>query len=97
MVDTYGRGGFVRDGARVVYGLARNLVVQAAGIYNTTEVLGFICTAPGSGDWSITPVGGSAVTGIDPATFTAGQVYPIHATSITVGTAGEAVLFIPDA
>jgi len=82
-------------GIKRVYGLARNIKVQAAGTYNTTDVIGFICTAPGSGDWSITPVDGTAVTGIDPATFSAGQVYPIHATSITVGTAGEAVLFIP--
>ena len=83
------------DGSTKVYGLARNLKVQAAGTYNTTEVLGFICTAPGSGDWTIDPIGGSSVGSIDPATFTAGQIYPIHAESITVGTAGEAVLFIP--
>ena len=83
------------EGAAHVYGLAQNLVVQAAGTYNTTNVLGFICTAPGTGDWTIDPVGGASVGGIDAATFTAGQIYPVHAESITVGTGGEAVLFIP--
>ena len=83
------------NGGAHVYGLARNLVVQAAGTYNTTEVFGFICTTPGSGDWTIDPISGSSVGGIAPTTFTAGQVYPIHAESITVGTGGEAVLFIP--
>jgi hypothetical protein len=78
-----------------VYDMARALKVQAAGTYNTTEVLGFVCTAPGSGDWTIVPIGGPSTSGIDPATFTAGQVYMIHASSITVGTAGEALLFIP--
>ena len=80
-----------------VYGLARNWVVQAAGTYNTTEILGFICTTPGSGDWTADPIGGASVGSIDPATFTAGGVYPMHAESITVGTGGEALLFIPDA
>ena len=84
-------------GAAHVYGFARNIVVQAAGAYSATEVLGFICTAPGDADWTIDPVGGASVGGIDAATFTAGQIYPIHADAITVGTNGEAVLFIPDA
>ena len=81
----------------VINGMAKNIVVAAAGAYSATEVLGFICTTPGSGDWSITPIEGTAVTGIDPATFSAGGVYPIHASSVTVGTGGEAVLFIPSA
>lgn len=77
--------------------LATNLVVQAAGTYNTTEIYGFICSIPGSGDWTIDPMNGGSVSGIDPATFAAGQTYWIHATSITVGTTGEALLIIPSA
>jgi len=82
-------------GAAHVYGLARNCVVQGAGTYNATEVLGFVCSVASSADWSITPKDGTAVTTIDKGTFAAGQTYPIHATSITVGTGGEALLFIP--
>lgn len=77
------------------YAMAINMVVQAAGTYSDTDILGFVCSIAATGDWSITPKGGTAVTGIDPGSFSAGGVYPIHATSITVGTGGEALLFIP--
>ncbi len=83
------------DGSDHVYGLGRNIIVQAAGTYNSTEVLGFICSIASTADWSITPIGGAAVTTIDKGTFSAGGVYPLHCSSITVGTAGEAVLIIP--
>jgi hypothetical protein len=89
----------ITNGAANVYGLARNLVpwTAAQGAYTATEVLGFTVSIASSADWSITPVGGSAVTTIDKATFTAGQTYPIHCSSITPGTAAEVILYIPDA
>jgi len=85
-------------GAGLVYGLARNMVkrVPADGAYTATETFGMIISkAPTLDDTAITPVGGSAVTAIKAATFTVGQCVPLHASSVTVGTGGEFLLFIP--
>jgi len=84
------------DGAAHVYGLGRNMVRQTAGTYNSTQVLGFLVEAqPSADDTAITSVDGAAVTAIDAATFIEGTVYPIHASSVTVGTGGEFLLFLP--
>lgn len=79
-----------------VYGLARNMIRKTAGIYNNTEVLGYLVeAAPSADDTAITPVDGSEIAAINKEAFTEGQVYPIHASAITVGTGGEFLLFIP--
>jgi len=86
------------SGAALVYGLARNAIkrVPADGAYTATETFGLIVSkAPTSDDTALTPVGGSAITSIKAATFTVGQTVPIHASSVTVGTGGEFLLFIP--
>ena len=81
-------------GAGVVYGLARNAVSQGAGTYNSTEIMGYRVVVAGTGDWTINGVAGGAVT-IAAAGMVVGQVYPEHLDSITVGTGGTAVLYIP--
>jgi hypothetical protein len=86
------------SGAALVYGLARNAIkrVPADGAYTATETFGLIVSkAPTSDDTAITPVAGSAITSIKAATFAVGQTVPIHASSVTVGTGGEFLLFIP--
>lgn len=90
----------VRGSSRV-YGLARNMVLHSDTSspvsYSATEVLGFICCTASTGTWTITPVGGSEVSSIPAGAFAAGGQYSIHASAITVGTGGTALLFIPDA
>lgn len=82
--------------AVVIDGLATNMVRQVAGVYNATKVLGFLVeAAPTADDTAITPVNGVATTAINKEAFTEGQVYPIAASAITVGTGGEFLLFIP--
>jgi len=82
-------------GSLPVYGLARNIVVLgASATYNTGDIYGFICSAPGSSTWTIDPVDGASVGSIPQAAFTAGQIYAIHATSITTPAGGGALLFI---
>lgn len=77
------------------YGLARNIVAVAAGeTYNATEIRGYRVLTPGSGNWSMTSVEGSAITGIVPTGFVAGAVYAEHLSSLTVGTGGAALVYI---
>ena len=83
------------EGGQQIYGLARKIVSQSAGTYNTTEILGYRVITAGSGNWSLTSVDGAAVTGIVPTGFVVGEVYPEHLSSITVGTGGVALLYIP--
>ena len=85
--------GLLTEGATHVFGLAQNGVKQLAGVYNTTEVLGYRVLAPGTGDWTITLVNGSAIT-IPFAAMLVGEVYPEHISSITVGAGGSALLYI---
>ncbi len=82
------------NGAASVYGLASNAVKVTATAYSATEILGFHVIAPGSGNWTVTPLNGSAII-LAPGGFTAGQVYPEHLSAITVGTGGEALVYIP--
>jgi hypothetical protein len=81
-----------------VYAMGRNLIkrVPADGAYTTTETVGiWVATAPTSDDTAITPVDGSALTSMTKGLFAAGQIYPIHASSVTVGTGGVFYLLIP--
>lgn len=81
------------DGAHI-YGLSSNAVKVTAAAYSATDILGFRVIAQGSGNWSLTPKNGSAIT-LAPGGFTPGQVYPEHLSAITVGTGGEALVYIP--
>jgi hypothetical protein len=51
----------------------------------------------GSGTWAITGAAPGAVpqTNITAAAMVVGQVYPEHLSSITIPTAGSAILYIP--
>lgn len=82
-------------GGITMYGLARNLEIAGVGT-TSTEFFGFICSVVPGADVQITPAGGAAVTTIDSGTFTAGQIYPIHGTSVTITTSGEFLLFTAD-
>jgi len=82
------------NGAALVSGLATNAVVQGAGTYNATEILGYRVLVQGSGNWAETPINGSAQT-IPFAAQIVGNINPEHLSSITVGTAGSALLYIP--
>ncbi len=82
------------DGAANVSGLASNGVLQSVGTYSATDVLGYKVLAQGSADWSITLKDGSALT-IPFASMIVGDILPEHLVSITVGTAGQALLYIP--
>jgi len=82
------------NGAKHVIGLATNGVLQAAGTYTATDVLGYKVLVQGSADWSITLKDGSALT-IPFGSMTVGDIFPEHLVSITVGTAGQALLYIP--
>lgn len=83
-------------GAAHVYGLARNMVRQGAGTYNSSDVLGFwVEVVPTADDTDITPIdAGAAIEDIDKGSFVIGQFYPIHASAITVGTTGQFLLLI---
>ena len=81
-------------GAAGVSGLAVNAVVQGAGTYNTTDVIGYRVLVQGSANWSVTPKDGTAQT-IPQAAMIVGDVYPEHLTAITVGTGGSVLLYIP--
>ena len=91
--DLNNKQNYTNDAAHVT-GLASKAVVQGAGTYNSTEILGYRVLVTGSADWSITTKNGAAVT-IPVAAMVLGQVYPEHLTSITVGTGGSALLYIP--
>lgn len=80
-----------------VSSLARNGVLQGAGVYNTTDVLGYRVLAPGTGAWSITLVDGGGPISIPVAAVIAGEIVLEHLSSITVGTGGSAVLYTPNA
>ena len=81
-------------GAASVTGLATNAVVQGAGTYNATQILGYRVLVQGSANWSETPINGSAQT-IPFAAQIIGAINPEHLSSITVGTGGSALLYIP--
>jgi len=82
------------NGAAVVSGLSRNQIVQGAGTYNATEVLGYEVLVQGSSNWAQTPVDGTAQT-IPFASRVVGNIHPVHLSAITVGTGGSALLYIP--
>ena len=83
-------------GAKHVSGLARNFIRQTAGTYNATEIKGFwVEAAPSAADTAMTGIdAASAVTGIALEAFTEGQFYPVHLSTITVGTGGAFLLII---
>lgn len=82
-------------GSANVSGLATNAVIlAAASTYNTTDILGYKITAQGTADWSITLKNGSAIT-VPFASMIVGDVLPEHLSSITSGTGGTAILYIP--
>jgi hypothetical protein len=79
-------------GAAHVYGLARKASdLAAATTYSATETLGFHVDVVGSTAWSATFVDGGTVS----FTPVAGEHYPWHLSSITSGTGGTGVVFIP--
>lgn len=80
-------------GAAMVYGLARKAVVQGAGTYSATEIVGYRVLVAGTTDWTIDPID-SAIAVVPAAAMVVGQVYPEHLTSITVGTGGSALLYL---
>jgi hypothetical protein len=86
----------VVDGAVSIHGLSVNQLVQGAGTYSSTEILGYRVLVQGSGNWAQTPVNGTAQT-IPFAAQVVGNVNPEHLSAITVGTAGSALLYIPAA
>lgn len=75
-------------------GLAPNGVIQGAGTYSATAVNGYRVLVAGSANWSLTFSGGG-VASVPAAAMTVGDVYPEALTSITVGTGGSALLYIP--
>lgn len=77
-----------------VAGLAGNAVLQTAGTYNATEVLGYRVVVAGSANWTLNFVGGGSAS-LSPSAFVEGAVYPEHLSSIVVGAGGSAVLYIP--
>ena len=81
------------DGAQAIYALARSPVILSAGVYNANEVKGLMILVPGSADWSITGVDGAAQT-IPVAAITAGHEWGVHLSTITVGTGGQALVYI---
>lgn len=84
-------------GGQAVYGLASNFVVQGAGTYNSTDIMGYrVLVQPSADNTTLSPKsGGADVTAVPAATFIAGDVYPEHLDSITVGTGGSFLLYIP--
>lgn len=84
----------ITGGGAQVYGLSPNHVVQSAGTYNATQILGYRVTAQGSSNWAQTPLNGSAQT-IPFAAQIVGNINPEHLSAITVGSAGSALLYIP--
>jgi hypothetical protein len=82
------------NGAAHIFGLASKGVSQTAGTYNTTEVLGYRVVVAGTGDWTAILKNGGTIT-IPAAAMILGEVYPEHLSSITVGTGGTALLYIP--
>lgn len=77
-----------------VNGLAVNMVLQGAGTYNSTDVLGYRVVVQGSANWTLDPKNGSSIS-VPQGAFVVGAVYPEHLDSITVGTGGQAILYIP--
>jgi len=87
-------------GAAHVYGAIRNWVkrIPGDGAYTATDVLGiWVAAVPTADDTAITPIGGTADTAVVKELFIVGDILPIHATSVTVGTGGIFYLIIPDA
>lgn len=75
-----------------IYGLARKASdLAAATTYNSTEVVGFYVDVAGSTAWTAVFIDGGTVA----FTPTAGEHYPWHLSSITSGTGGTGVLFLP--
>ena len=84
------------NGAAHFYALARKPVKQAAGTYSATEILGYrVLTAPTADDSALTGVDGTAQTALPAAGFAAGSTYAEHLSSITVGTGGVFLLYLP--
>ena len=86
-------------GKVVAEGLAKNgALVLAGATYNASTIKGFMIIADGSADWSLTFYGTDGTDGgtvaFTPPAGSEGQIIPVQLTSITVGTAGEAVVFI---
>jgi len=84
---------YTNNSAHVI-GLATNGVLQSAGTYNSTSVLGYRVLVQGSVNWSITLKNGSSLT-IPFAAMIVGDILPENLVSITVGTGGQALLYIP--
>jgi len=96
-IDEYSGTAWVNistNGAKHVSGLSTNAVIQGAGTYNTTEVLGYRVLVQGSANWAETPVDGTSQA-IPFAAQIVGNINPEHLSSITVGTGGSALLYIP--
>lgn len=84
----------ITNDALHVSSLARNGVLQGAGVYNNTEILGYRVLAPGTGAWSITLIDGAPIA-IPVTAVIAGEIVLEHLSSITVGTGGSAILYTP--
>lgn len=70
--------------------------VPGDGAYTTTETLAiWVAAQPSADDTAFTPYNGSALTSIAKESFTEGQVYYVHAKSVTVGTDGIFYLAVP--
>jgi len=84
------------NGSAHFYALARKPVKQAAGTYSATEILGYrVLTAPTADNSALTGVDGVAQTALPAAGFAAGSTYSEHLSSITVGTGGVFLLYLP--
>jgi len=85
------------EGGAHVHASMDNLIkrVPADGAYTAKTVLGiWVAKAPTADDTAMTLLNGSALTSIEAGLFSAGQVYPVDASSVTVGTGGVFYLWI---
>ncbi len=87
------RQGFSGSSAHVT-AMGQNGLLQGTGTYSATAILGYKILAQGSGAWSITFAGGSAISIPFDAMILGGQVAE-ELESITVPTGGSVLLYIP--
>ncbi len=90
----YRQWGQAGDAAKI-YSMARKMVVQSAGTYSATEVLGYRVLIQGTGDWQIQGVDDASPVTVPFAAMLEGVQYAEHLKSITVGTGGSVILYIP--